>query len=192
MTKSKGEDNMRTDDEYKAIVNNFEEFAQKIQDFQETLETSSNTAEAISDSSWPKYPSNHTGFGHWIQSDLAFWRNKYGDNVVGAAIEEIEPAFPQLNDPHFFYWTTDTEIQGEIEKFTESYKAAFEQAAETIAKNLDRIAKEQREQREEEQRKREEERAQHKVKTFFKDTGEKISGAVKNLGSKIRGFFRRG
>lgn len=181
-----------TDEEYKAIVDNFEEFANKIVEFQRELETGSTTAESISDSSWPKYPSKNTGFGHWIQGDLAFWRSKYGDNVVGAAIQEIEPLFPELNDPHFYYWTVDVDIQGEIADFTERYEAAFVEAADKIARNIDRIANEQRQQREEEQRQREEARPVNKVKSFFKETGAKVSETVKGIGSRIRGFFRRG
>lgn len=196
---------MRTDEEYKAIVDNFEEFANKINDFQKEIETSSNTAESLSKST---YPSNKTGFGHWIQGDLEYWRNKYGEAVVGAAIEEIEAAFPELSDPHFFYWTTNEDVQEEIEIFVELYEMAFEEAADKIRNNLERIKQEQEEERrrEEEERRRKEEaenrrRAREQAerareienKYSTPEIGKtETSGFFKNLGSKIRGFFRRG
>lgn len=189
---------MRSDEEYKAIVDNFEDFANKINDFQKEIETSSNTAESLSKSA---YPSNNTGFGHWIQGDLEYWRSKYGDNVVGAAIEEIEDAFPELSDPHFFYWTTNEDVQEEIENFVSRYETAFEEAADKIRDNLDRIKKEQEEERrreeEAENRRRAREQAERAREIENKYSTPEIGktetgGFFKNLGSKIRGFFRRG
>ena len=127
---------MKSDDEYRAIVNNFEEFAAKIADFERELTTGRDTAEAISKST---YPAGNTGFGFWIEGDLAFYREKYGDNVVGAVIEEIEKDFPELEDPHFFYWTNNEDVQDEIENFVNRYKNAFTFAAERIRQRIAEI-----------------------------------------------------
>ena len=190
---------MRTDEEYTAIVDNYTEFAKKIIDFQREIETASDTAESISKNNGQPKPS---GFGFWIEGDLEYWRNKYGDNVVGAAIEEIEDEFPELSDPHFFYWTTNTEIQEEIADFVARFSNAFENAADEIQKNLDRIKREQEEERarkeqeaENRRRAREQaERAREVEKKYADMEAEKASrgGIGKKISNFFKGLFKRG
>lgn len=196
---------MRSDEEYTAIVDNYAEFAAKIADFQREIETASDTAESISKNSGQPKPS---GFGFWIEGDLDYWRSKYGDNVVGAAIEDVENDFPELSDPHFFYWTTNTEIQEEIANFGARFSDAFESAADEIQKNLDRIQREQEEERERkeqeaENRRRAREQAERARETEQKYStpaqepsrsriGKTISNIGKSVSNFFRGLFRRG
>lgn len=189
---------MRTDEEYTAIVDNYAEFAAKISEFQREIETASDTAESISKNSGQPKPS---GFGFWIEGDLEFWRNKYGDNVVGAAIEEIERDFPELSDPHFFYWTTNTEIQEEIANFVARFSEAFESAADEIRRNLDRIqaeqeAERQRKEQEAENRRRAREQAERARETELKyatPPAETSTGGIgKAISNFFKGLFRRG
>lgn len=191
---------MRTDEEYTAIVDNYAEFAAKISAFQREIETASDTAESISKNSGQPKPS---GFGFWIEGDIEYWRRKYGDNVVGAAIEEVEGDFPELSDPHFFYWTTNTEIQEEIANFVARFSEAFENAADEILRNLERIkaeqeAERQRKEQEEENRRRAREQAERARETELKyatppatSTGRRgIGQTISNIGKSVSGFFK--
>ena len=190
---------MRTDEEYTTIVDNYAEFVAKIVDFQREIETSSDTAESMSKNTGQPKPS---GFGFWVQGDLEYWRSKYGDNVVGAAIEEIEDEFPELSDPHFFYWTTNTDIQEEIADFVARFSAAFENSADEIRRNLERIKREQEEERarkeqEAENRRRAREQAERARETeqkYAKQTepaGRRgIGQTISNIGKAVSGFFK--
>ena len=191
------------DEKYTAIIDNFTEFAQKIIDFQRELETASDTAESMSKNAYQPKPS---GFGYWINDDLSEWRHKYGDNVVGAAIEEIEPDFPELYDPHFFYWTTNEDIQEEIQNFVDRYADAFINAADRIKDNLDRIKEEQRQAEREAARKRAREQAERareieekykaleNVGTAFEaglSGGFSVGRLFRGIGKALSGFFGR-
>lgn len=184
---------MRSDAEYTAIVDNYAEFAAKISAFQREIEAASDTAESLSKNSGQPKPS---GFGFWIGGDLEFWRRKYGDNVVGAAIEEIEGDFPELSDPHFFYWTTNTEIQEEIANFVARFSDAFENAADEIRRNLDRIREEQEEERRrreewEENRRRAREQAERARETEQKYATPPAEPTVRGgIGKAISNFFK--
>ena len=192
----------RTDSEYTAIVDNFAEFAKMIDDFQQELITGSDTAESMSRNHGQPKPS---GFGFWIQGDLEAWRRKYGDNVVGAAIDEIENDFPELSNPHYFYWTTNEDVQGEIEDFVNRFSAAFEAAADKIKSNVDRIKQEREEQERERREARERARSQAQraraIEEKYKAVGSAFEAGVsgkttigsvfKGIGKAISGFFRR-
>ena len=197
---------MKSDEYYQAIVDNFEDYAEKIADLETEMETGTDTAESLSKSN---YPDIYTGFGHFISIELQGWQQRYDNNVIGAAIEEIESEFPELSDPRMYYWTTNIDIQGEIANFVNRYVAAFEAAAAKIQENLDRI---KREQEEEAERKREEaenlKRAQDQAKKAretemkYKDSvadtfasglkgGRSIGSFFKGIGKALSGLFKR-
>lgn len=126
-----------------AYIENFRRFLEdhiqagkeSIEDFYETLETGSETAEAIS-----KYtsPPQYTGIAYWIDSQLDGWRSSYGDGVVGEAIKEIENGFPELSDPHFYYWTKNEDVQEDIANLYNRIEAALSEAVKRIQDVLDR------------------------------------------------------
>lgn len=125
-----------------AYIENFRQFLrdhieagkESIEDFYGTLEAGSGTADALSDYSSPP---PYTGIAYWIDSQLPAWRNIYGDGVVGEAIKEIENDFPELSDPHFYYWTQNFDVQEEIANLFDRIEAALIEAMRRIQNILD-------------------------------------------------------
>lgn len=125
-----------------AYIENFRQFLrdhiqagkESIEDFYGTLEAGSGTADALSNYSSPP---PYTGIAYWIDSQLPGWRNTYGDGVVGEAIKEIEGDFPELSDPHFYYWTKNSDVQEEIANLFDRIEAALIEAMRRIQNILD-------------------------------------------------------
>lgn len=125
-----------------AYIENFRQFLREhiqagkesIEDFYGTLEAGSGTADALSNYSSPP---PYTGIAYWIDSQLPGWRNIYGDGVVGEAIKEIENDFPELSDPHFYYWTKNFDVHEEIANLYDRIEAALIEAMQRIQNVLD-------------------------------------------------------
>lgn len=125
-----------------AYIENFRQFLrdhiqagqESIEDFYVTLETGSGTADALSNYSSPP---TYTGIAYWIDSQLPGWRNLYGDGVVGEAIKEIENDFPELSDPHFYYWSKNFDVQEEIANLYNRIEDALIEAMRRIQNLLD-------------------------------------------------------
>lgn len=154
-----------------AYIENFRQFLrdhiqagkESIEDFYGTLEAGSGTADALSNYSSPP---PYTGIAYWIDSQLPVWRNIYGDGVVGEAIKEIENDFPELSDPHFYYWTKNFDVQEEIANLFDRIEAALIEAMRRIqnildAKKAEAEARDALEAEMREDRKRAREQAEH-------------------------------
>lgn len=194
-----------------AYIENFRQFLrdhiqagkESIEDFYGTLEAGTGTADALSNYSSPP---QYTGIAYWIDSQLPGWRNTYGDGVVGEAIKEIEGDFPELSDPHFYYWTQNIDVQEEIANLFDRIEAALIEAMRRIqnildAKKAEAEARDALEAEIRENRKRAREQAERarEIELKYSETNvqpetrtKSITSLASKIGKTIKNLFRRG
>lgn len=140
----------------------------------------------------------YSGFAHKFEAEIASWQRKYGDAIVGEAIERIAPGF-NLKNPKLFYWTTDEEIQEDTKEEFEKFADQMENAMDEIKEILDEPKKRAREQAEQARATEEKYKAMENepAKTSggltkaFRSFTTGLTGKASSIGSAIKGFFKR-
>ncbi len=147
------------------------------------------------------YPSGNTGIAYWLESEIEYLRSKYGDGILGEAIKKCETAFPELNDPHYYYYTKNPEVQEEIANLysrIESYlrEVAAQIKAGLVEQEARARARDQAERaRETEQKYREmggeTEETTHDVARLLGSIASRIGGGVSSAARSVGKLFGR-